>query len=93
MEAKSQKEMSLSAAEATLDELAEEVVATGREIVLTRDGARLVALVDARKLDYYHTLEAQLTNLALANEAARGLEQLTAGKVVSSEDLHGILKR
>lgn len=41
--------------ERRLTELAVDVVA-GVEKLLTKNGAAYVAIVDARKLDYYHTL-------------------------------------
>ncbi len=44
----------ISEARARLTELAEDVVGRGSEKVLTKNGASYVALVDARKLDYYH---------------------------------------
>lgn len=48
----------ISEARARLTELAADVVGHGTEKLLTKDGASYVALVDARKLDYYHALEA-----------------------------------
>ena len=47
----------ISEARARLTELAEDVVGSGAEKVLTKNGASYVALVDAKKLDYYHALE------------------------------------
>jgi PHD/YefM family antitoxin component YafN of YafNO toxin-antitoxin module len=49
----------ISEARARLTELAEDVVGSGSEKVLTKNGASYVALVDARRLDYYHALEAE----------------------------------
>lgn len=46
----------ISEARARLAELADEVVA-GAEKVLTKKGTAYVALIDAKKLDYYHALE------------------------------------
>ena len=46
----------ISEARARLTELSDEVV-NGAEKLLTRNGSAYVALVDARKLDYYHVLE------------------------------------
>ena len=77
----------ISEARARLTELAEDVVGSGAEKVLTKNGASYVALVDARRLDYYHALEAEHANLVLAEDAITGLRQALAGQFVSDEDL------
>jgi PHD/YefM family antitoxin component YafN of YafNO toxin-antitoxin module len=77
----------ISEARARLTELAEDVVGTGAEKVLTKNGASYVALVDARRLDYYHALEAEHANLVLAEDAITGLRQALAGQYVSDEAL------
>ncbi|MES2532855.1 MAG: type II toxin-antitoxin system Phd/YefM family antitoxin [Pseudomonadota bacterium] len=77
----------ISEARARLTELAEDVVGTGSEKVLTKNGASYVALVDARRLDYYHALEAEHANLVLAEDAMMGLRQVLAGEFVSDDDL------
>jgi hypothetical protein len=46
-----------------------------------------VALVDARKLDYYHALEEEHAGLILLEEAEAGLRQILAGERVSAADL------
>jgi prevent-host-death family protein len=60
----------ISEARARLTELAEEVVIGGVEKVLTKNGASYVALIDAKKLDYYHTLEEEHAGLVLLEKAA-----------------------
>ncbi|MBU1664628.1 MAG: type II toxin-antitoxin system Phd/YefM family antitoxin [Gammaproteobacteria bacterium] len=77
----------ISEARARLTELAEEVVDGGAEKVLTKNGASYVAIVDAKKLDYYHTLEAEHAGLVLLTEAEIGLRQVLAGQRVSPTDL------
>jgi hypothetical protein len=77
----------ISEARARLTELAEDVVGSGSEKVLTKNGASYVALVDARKLDYYHALEAEHAHLVLAEEAIIGLKEALAGQFVSDADL------
>jgi len=77
----------ISEARARLTELAEEVVDGGAEKVLTKNGSSYVALVDAKKLDYYHFLEQEHANLVLLDEAERGLRQLLAGQRVSEAEL------
>lgn len=76
----------ISDARARLTELSDEVV-SGAEKLLTKNGAAYVALVDARKLDYYHALEEEHASLVLLAEAETGLRELLAGKRVSSADL------
>lgn len=78
----------ISEARARLTELAEDVVGSGSEKVLTKNGASYVALVDARRLDYYHALESEHANLVLAEDAIAGLRQALAGQFVSDEELN-----
>lgn len=77
----------ISEARARLTELAEDVVGQGTEKLLTKNGASYVALVDARKLDYYHALEAEHAGLVLVQGALEGLEDLAAGRVLREEEL------
>jgi prevent-host-death family protein len=81
----------ISEARARLTELAEDVVGTGSEKVLTKNGASYVALVDARKLDYYHALEAEQGKLLLLHDAETGLQEVLAGNVLSEEELDRVL--
>lgn len=83
--------MPISEARARLTELAEEVVGAGSEKVLTKDGSSFVAIVDARKLDYYHALEEEHASLVLLDEAETGLRQLLAGQRISSAELTAVL--
>jgi len=76
----------ISEARARLTELSDEVVA-GAEKLLTKNGAAYVAIVDARKLDYYHMLEDEHACLVLLTEAATGLGEILAGQRVSTDDL------
>lgn len=77
----------ISEARARLTELADEVVGGGAEKVLTKNGASFVAIVDARKLDYYHALEEEHAGLVLLDEAEVGLRQVVSGQRVSAADL------
>ncbi|MGY0559244.1 MULTISPECIES: type II toxin-antitoxin system prevent-host-death family antitoxin [unclassified Luteimonas] len=70
-------------ARADLTRLAEEVRA-GHEKIITRNGESYVALVDARKLDYYHRLEREKlaranAQLGLLNDVAAGLQGIRKG--------------
>ena len=76
----------ISEARARLTELSDEVVA-GAEKLLTKNGAAYVAIVDARKLDYYHMLEDEHACLVLLTEAGTGLGEILAGQRVSTDDL------
>jgi hypothetical protein len=77
----------ISEARARLTELAEDVVGSGTEKVLTKNGTSYVALVDARRLDYYHALEAEHANLVLADDAVAGLKQALSGQFASDDEL------
>ena len=77
----------ISEARARLIELAAEVVDGGAEKVLTKNGTSYVAIIDAKKLDYYPALEEEHAGLVLLEEAETGLRQVLAGQRVSPEDL------
>lgn len=77
----------ISEARARLTELAEEIVDGGAEKVLTKNGASYVAIIDAKKLDYYHALEDEHAGLVLLDEAETGLRQILAGRRVSPAEL------
>lgn len=77
----------ISEARARLTELSEDVVGSGAEKVLTKNGASYVALVDARRLDYYHALEAEHAKLVLAEDAITGLREALSGEFASDDDL------
>jgi PHD/YefM family antitoxin component YafN of YafNO toxin-antitoxin module len=77
----------ISEARARLTELAEDVVGSGAEKVLTKNGASYVALIDARRLDYYHALEAEHASLVLADDAVTGLKEALSGQFVSDDEL------
>jgi len=77
----------ISEARARLTELADDVVGGGMEKILTKNGSSFVAIVDARKLDYYHALEEEHAGLVLLDETEVGLRQILAGQRVSAHDL------
>jgi len=76
----------ISEARARLTELSDEVV-SGAEKLLTKNGSAYVALVDAKKLDYYHALEEEYAGLVLLTEAEIGLQEVLAGKRISASAL------
>jgi antitoxin (DNA-binding transcriptional repressor) of toxin-antitoxin stability system len=65
--------VSIEDAQLRLSELADHVVA-GAEKILTKDGLPYVAMIDARKLDYLHSLEVEHRGMVLLDDAARGLK-------------------
>ena len=77
----------ISEARARLTELAQDVVGSGAEKVLTKNGSSYVALVDAKKLDYYHALEVEHAGMVLLTEAETALGQVIAGKRLSTAEL------
>lgn len=77
----------LSQARAALSELAD-LVHAGAEKIITKNGESYVALIDARRLDYYHQLERARIHLLLIEDASKGLADVAAGKV---SDAHASL--
>jgi prevent-host-death family protein len=82
----------LSQARANFSELAEEVKA-GAEKIITKNGESYIALIDAKRLDYYHLLERERIHLLLINEAEKGLEDVAAGRVKDARSAINLLKR
>jgi hypothetical protein len=81
----------ISEARARLTELAEDVVGCGSEKVLTKNGSSFVALVDAKKLDYYHALEQEHASLVLLSDAETALKQWATGQRLTSAELDQLL--
>jgi len=59
----------------------------GREKIITRNGKAYVALIDARRLDYYHRLEKENIHLTLLDEAAKGWDDVESGNLMSVAEL------
>ena len=76
----------LNQVRARFTELAEEVRA-GSEKIITRNGESYVALVDARRLDHYHRLEREQIHLLLLYEAAKGWEDVEAGRMLEAAEV------
>jgi hypothetical protein len=64
----------------------------GVEKVLTKNRSAYLAIVDARKLDYYHALEAEHSRLVMLNDAEKGLKDALGGKVQSEEEFSKSLR-
>ena len=82
----------LSYARANFSELADEVKG-GAEKIITKNGESYIALIDASRLDYYHQLERERIHLLLIDEASRGLDDVTAGKVKDARSVIQSIKR
>lgn len=82
----------LSHARANFSELAEEVKG-GAEKIITKNGESYIALIDASRLDYYHQLERERIHLLLIDEASKGLDDVTAGKVKDARSVIQAIKR
>lgn len=72
--------ITLSHANATLSELADQVKA-GSEKIITKNGESYVAIIDAQRLDYYHRLERERIHLLVIDDASQGLADIAAGNV------------
>lgn len=82
----------LSQARANFSELAEEVKA-GAEKIITKNGESYIALIGADRLDYYHRLERARIHLLLIDEATKGLNDVTAGRVKDARSAITAIKR
>ncbi|CAG9179070.1 type II toxin-antitoxin system Phd/YefM family antitoxin [Cupriavidus pinatubonensis] len=93
MSIRAQDVVPISEARSRLTELADDVVA-GAEKLLTKNGTAFVALIDARKLDYYHDLERREhgRQLMLA-DAERGIKDGLEGRVKLLEEMQEAMQR
>lgn len=80
-----------SQARANLSELAEQVKA-GSEKIITKNGESYIALIDANRLDYYHQLERERIHLLLIDEASKGIDDISAGRVQDAREVIERLK-
>ena len=84
-------------ARAELTRLADEVRA-GHEKIITRNGESYVALVDARKLDYYHALEREKQargefHAGLLEDAVAAFEDIRQGRVMTPAEAKRALRK
>jgi hypothetical protein len=63
------------------------------EKVLRKNRSAYVAIVDARKLDYYHALKAEHGRLVMLDDAEKGLKDALAGRVQSEGEFCKSLRR
>ena len=74
-----------SQARANLSELAEQVKA-GAEKIITKNGESYIALIDAKRLDYYHQLERERIHLLLIDEAGKGIDDIAADRMQDARE-------
>lgn len=74
-----------SQAPANLSELAEQVK-SGAEKIIAKNGESYVALIDANRLDYYHQLERERIHLLLIDEAGKGIDDISAGRLQDARE-------
>ena len=82
----------LSQIRARFTELAD-LVSQGDEKIITRNGENYVALINAKKLDYYHRLEQSHLNLLVLNEVDKGLNDVANNNMISLDEFrrqHGV---
>ena len=85
--------VAFSDARTNLSRLVDEVQ-KGAEKIITKNGVPAVALIDAKRLDYYHSLERNRVHMLLIDEVEKGLEDVVAGRTVDArEDLAARLAR
>jgi len=83
----------LPQARANLSELADQVKA-GAEKIITKNGESYVAIIDAKRLDYYHLLERERIHLLLVSDASTALSDVAAGRVKNAQAvLAGLTRR
>lgn len=82
----------LSQARANFSELAEDVRA-GAEKIITKNGEAIIALIDAKRLDYYHQLERERIHLLLIDEASKGLDDVAAGRTQDARAALSAIKK
>jgi prevent-host-death family protein len=71
--------VAFSEARNNLSRLLDEVC-QGAEKIITRNGEPAAALIDAKRLDYYHQLERDRGHLMLLDEVEKGLTDIVAGR-------------
>lgn len=71
----------LSQIRARFTELADQV-SQGQEKIITRNGESYVALIDSKKLDYYHRLEQSHLHLFLLDQVEQGLDDVANKRTI-----------
>ena len=84
--------ISLTQARASLSELADQVKA-GAEKIITKNGESYVAIIDSKRLDYYHQLERERIHLLLIDDACYFFYFFFTFKVKDAHSTLNALKR
>jgi prevent-host-death family protein len=82
----------LTQARANLSDLVEQVKA-GAEKIITKNGESYVAIIDSRRLDYYHQLERERIHLLVIDDVGKGLDDVAAGRIKDAHDALAALRR
>lgn len=82
----------LAQARTSLSKLAEPIKA-GAEKIISKNDESDIALVDAKRLDYYHQLEYTRVHLLALDDAGKGLADIEAGRVKDAGMALNILKQ
>ncbi len=64
-----------------------EATRQGHEKIITKNGESYVAIVDPRRLDYYHRLEQEHIHIQLLQEVAQGLDDINNQDVTTMRAL------
>jgi prevent-host-death family protein len=62
-------------------------VQQGAEKIITKNGEPAVAIIDARRLDYYHQLERDNGHQMLLDEAEKGINDIIAGRTGNAREM------
>ncbi len=80
-----------SQARTNLSQLVEEV-RLGAEKIITKNGEAVVALIAAKRLDYYHRLERERVHLLLLDEVEKGLADVAAGRTTPAREGFAVIQ-
>lgn len=83
--------IAFSEARTHLSRLVEEVQ-QGAEKIITKNGEPAVAMIDARRLDYYHSLERDHGHLMMIDEAEKGIADIIAGRTGDALEMLAAMK-
>ena len=64
----------------------------GAEKIITKNGESYVAIIDAKRLDYYHQLEHEHIHLLMIDDAQKGLDDVITGNVKEARSAINSLK-
>ena len=78
--------IAFSEARTHLSRLVDEVQ-QGAEKIITKNGTPAVAIIDARRLDYYHQLERDNGHQMLLDEAEKGINDIIAGRTGDAREM------